>query len=206
MGQTAAEIEYDISRKRHALTGRIDRLENRVRDDVQTSKDRTGERLSMYKEKASGVTGKATEIATTTKGAESPVAEHPKGLVAGSALAGAVLGFLLPSGSSDEDGGQKRSHDHGKSKSKGQQQQQPSSGGGGLASKAIEPLKTALTAQVTAMFSEAMDSIMAKGKEKATGAKESQKNGLSAATLPEPDYDTLPELRPSEMAHSGTRY
>jgi len=192
MGQTAAEIEYAISRKRHALTGRIDRLESRVREDVQTSKDRTSERLSSYKEKATDVVG-------TTKGAETPVAEHPKGLVAGSALAGAVIGLLLPSSSeAQEDQGSKRSHNRGNRK-------QQSSSGGGLLSKVSEPLRAAIASQATVMLNAAVDSITGKAEEKKPGMN-GRAAALSADALPDQDYDTLPELRPAEMAHSGTRY
>lgn len=98
MGQTAAEIEYELERKRHALSGRINRLERRVRDDISSTKENVTDRASAAVDtvtsKASPAVEKVSNVAGTSAGAGTPVAEHPKGMVGGAALAGFVLGLF----------------------------------------------------------------------------------------------------------------
>ena len=76
MGRNSSEIQHDLERQRNALEARIQRLNERVRDDVSSA----GEEL------------RATVSEATAPG--SAVAEHPKALISGAAGAGAVLGLL----------------------------------------------------------------------------------------------------------------
>lgn len=98
MGQTAAEIEYELERKRNALSGRISRLERRVRDDISSTRENVTDRASAAVDtvtsKASPAVEKVSNVAGTSAGAGTPVAEHPKGMVGGAALAGFVFGLF----------------------------------------------------------------------------------------------------------------
>lgn len=76
MGRNSSEIQHDLERQRTALEARIQRLNERVRDDLSSA----GEEL------------RATVSEATAPG--SAIAEHPKALISGAAGAGAVLGML----------------------------------------------------------------------------------------------------------------
>ena len=106
MGQTPVEIEFDLERQRHALTARVSRLERRVRDDLETSRDRASEHVARAKHSlaTTGETAakKAASVAGTNVGSGTAVAEHPKALVGGAAAGGFALGIARAG--SDEPG------------------------------------------------------------------------------------------------------
>lgn len=98
MGQTAAEIEYEIERQRNAMTGRISRLERRVRDDVDATRGNVGNRVSATADSVTSSAGKVASIAGTNAGADSAVARHPKSLIASAAAGGFLAGLLSARG------------------------------------------------------------------------------------------------------------
>lgn len=91
MGKSSTEIEHDLARKREAISNRISGLEERVKDDLSTTKARVRERASNA---ADTLNEKARDTVGTSAGSETAVAQHPKGLVLGSMGAGFVLGLL----------------------------------------------------------------------------------------------------------------
>ncbi len=98
MGQTAAEIEFDLERQRHALTARVSRLKRRVGDDVATTRHRASDHVGDVKHSITS-TGETTakklgSVAGTTAGAGTAVAEHPKTLVGAAAAGGFALGLM----------------------------------------------------------------------------------------------------------------
>lgn len=97
MGQTAAQVEADVERRRHALEARVSRLERRVREDVEGAKRWRTERIEGVKASVHEVESDAVEKAKDTLGTDvgsgTKVAEHPLALVAGSAVTGFALGL-----------------------------------------------------------------------------------------------------------------
>jgi ElaB/YqjD/DUF883 family membrane-anchored ribosome-binding protein len=124
MGKSSSEIQNDIERQRHAIEGRISRLDRRVHDDVDTTKDRVADRLSGTKESIASTGSSVGSKLATTAGSDTPVAEHPVGLVGAAMAGGAALGFLT--GGGDDDGS--RSNGHNRNGSKSSQQEEERSG------------------------------------------------------------------------------
>lgn len=76
MGRNSTEIQRDLDRQRNAVEARIQRLQQRIRDDASSAGDEAKVDLDR------------------ALGPGSAAAEHPKALVAGAAGAGVVLGML----------------------------------------------------------------------------------------------------------------
>jgi ElaB/YqjD/DUF883 family membrane-anchored ribosome-binding protein len=107
MGKSSSEIQIDIERQRQAIDARISRLDRRIRDDIDSSKDRINERVSSVKEKVTSAGSTVGEKLSTTAGSDTPVAEHPLGLVGGAMAGGAILGVLTGGG---DEGGRGQAH------------------------------------------------------------------------------------------------
>lgn len=125
MGKGSTAIQSDIERQRAALSGRINRLEQRVRDDVQSVKTEAAGQVREVKESALATAGAAKDkVASAAASAKERVAErpagdqllaaagrageaaqaHPLGTVTGALGVGAALGWLTGGG---EDGHQR---------------------------------------------------------------------------------------------------
>jgi len=115
MGKGSAEIAADNERRRNALNARVARLERRLQQDYG---DVTGEVTGRFRRLTSGVAGRtehvrerAAAVATSDRGSDSTVAQHPRVLVAGAAAAGFAAAAAL-----HRDGGgqeQAKGHDEG---------------------------------------------------------------------------------------------
>ncbi len=142
MGQTPDELAADVERKRHALTARVSRLERRVRDDVDTVRTRSTDRIQGVKDAATtageDAAHKAGSIVMTDAGSGTAVAEHPKALIAGSAAAGLALGLR----SGGEDG----------SASRRPHPQRP-----GIVSMVTDSLRDVVAAEANALVDAALD-------------------------------------------------
>lgn len=108
MGKSSSEIQNDIERRRNAIEARISRLDRRVRDDLDTTKDRIADRVSGTKESISSAAETVGSKLSTSAGADTAIAEHPGGLVAGAMAGGAVVGWVT--GGSDNDHHDRRGH------------------------------------------------------------------------------------------------
>jgi hypothetical protein len=84
-------------------------LDQRVRDDIDLVRTRSADRVQEMKDAAltagEDAAHKAGSIANTHAGSGTPVAQHPKALLAGSAAAGLALG--LKAGSNGHSNGHK---------------------------------------------------------------------------------------------------
>lgn len=111
MGQTPTEIELDVERQRNALTARAARLRRRVGEDMETTRARTSGHVSGLKHSVVSTgehaASRVGNLAATTAGSGTTVAEHPKSLVAAAAAGGLALG-LLAGGDSAETEPRKR--------------------------------------------------------------------------------------------------
>ncbi|MEO9256292.1 MAG: hypothetical protein ABI305_12160, partial [Tepidiformaceae bacterium] len=70
MGKSSSEIQNDIERQRNAIEARISRLDRRVRDDMEKTKDRVADRLSDAKESVSSSAESVGSKFATTAGSD----------------------------------------------------------------------------------------------------------------------------------------
>lgn len=146
MGQSSAQLEADIERRRNALGARVSRLERRVREDVQSARNWRSERVDELKSSVNEMESEALDAArgvvTSDAGSETAVAHHPGALVAASATGGFLLG-LKRSGDSEADHEQHRNAS----------QAQPA----GLTGLLADTVRAVLTAQTGALVETALD-------------------------------------------------
>lgn len=125
MGKGSTAIQSDIERQRGALSARINRLEQRVRDDVDTVKSEASSRATEAKDQAFGTMRSTGERASGLKErleetkaglAASKVSEaadnHPGRAVAAALGAGVALGLATGGGGRDGDRPSSVPHQH----------------------------------------------------------------------------------------------
>lgn len=175
MGQTPAELEAEVRRKRAALDLRVVRLDQRVREDIDLVRTRSADRVQEMKDAAANAgedaAHRAAGIAGTNAGSDSKVAEHPNLLLAGAAAAGFGLG--LKSGSNGHDSGD----DH-RSTAAGERP--------GIVTMLAESVRDVIGAETNALVDAALDTATAGLKSvvmAGTGAKVAEK--MSGESQPE---------------------
>jgi hypothetical protein len=139
MGKRSNEIQYDLERQRNALEARIQRLNRRIRDDVQAIGDEAKYDVDHW------------------IGKESAMAERPKTLLASAAGAGLALGLVtdgmgMPRPSLRRNG-------HGPDESKGQSEAEKKSKLRALTGVATGAAAGSVQGQVSSFLGEIWDSF-----------------------------------------------
>lgn len=147
MGQTAAEIESDIRRRRDALGTRISSFDQRVRSDVEAARQWPSARVDEVKARAqemeSQAVDKAKDALSSEAGSDSALARHPVGLLVGSAVSGFVLGMKTGHSNESQD---ERSTKNGQS-----------AASGGILGLVADTVRTVIGTQTGALVETALD-------------------------------------------------
>lgn len=176
MGKGSGEIQRDIERQRRSLSDRIDRLDSRVRDDVQTVRDEATSRAQSLADRAKSTVssttdtakGKASDATNKLPGSDSKFAEHPNLLLLGSFTAGIVAGMVTGGGGEEEPERPKRQmpeHIHGQSEGEGM-----------IASKLsgnMDKARGLVAGQLSAVLGDVLDNLMERAKEASKEAADS---------------------------------
>ncbi|MCC7366161.1 MAG: hypothetical protein IT303_17490 [Dehalococcoidia bacterium] len=162
MGKGSAEIQRDIEHRRRALSDRINRLDARVRDDVEEVKgevearqhqlvDRAKDTASTAKEKVAGLNDRLP-------GSDSKLATHPNLLLLGSFAAGVVAG--VATGGDDGGGGRSRRRDD-------RSRRDHEDEGSGFLGKGVDSAKAYLGTELATALKELADQAFGRGDGKA---------------------------------------
>lgn len=166
MGKKSVEIQHDIDRQRQMMSARISRLRRQVRDDMDNTKDRVRTRASNLRQSAQRAPAEAGSTLTTNAGADSTIAEHPKGLLAGSFAGGAILGWTS-SKAVEQAGPAKRAVSRAWERGEARLQRQfagdstdrHQDGGGGMLTSLVDTVRGYVLAQGSEIVQSAIDGL-----------------------------------------------
>lgn len=172
MGKGSTEIQRDIEHQRRALGDRVNRLDSRVRDDVEDLRGEAQSRAQQYadlaKDQAAKVKDKAAQPLAKVKdgaasanhrlpGEDSALARHPNLLLLGSFATGFAAG-IATGGGGDESGRQRQPRQEDQRPGRRQEQ-----GGPGILGKGVDSAKAYLGTELTTLLREVADDFMGRG-------------------------------------------
>lgn len=183
MGKGSTAIQSDIERQRRALSSRINRLEQRVREDVETVKSEASTRTAEAKGQVTGKARSAGDKLSEAKGrleetkAGSAAAkvsetahEHPVGAVGAALGAGLALGLVTGGGQERSNGrhepsrGREEPRGREESQEPGRVRRLATAGTASLATKGASSLAETIKSEFSALAKDFLDGAFHAGK------------------------------------------